>query len=107
MLQVTHQFMLRSVPLPKLFDAFPRAPPGPSHMLNSPNHLSTHFRPVDAVVEVFVNQAADSDVVASDEVETVTDFRAWLGVILGSNNSFNGFIQDDVGELVAGKKSTN
>ena len=93
MLQVIHQFMLRSVSLPELFDTFLELQSRPpSHMLNSPNHLSTHFCPVDAVVEVFVNQAANSDVVASDEVETVTDFRAWLGVILGSNNSFNGFI---------------
>jgi hypothetical protein len=79
----------------------------PSNMLCTSNHLSSHFRPVDAVVEIFVNQAADGDIVPSDQIKTVTDLRAWFGVILGSNNSFDSFVQDDVGELIAGKEGAN
>jgi hypothetical protein len=80
---------------------------GPSHMLRPPNHLSAHFPPVDAVVEVFINQATDGYVVSSNQIKTVTNFRAWLGVILRSNNSFDRFIQDDVGELIAGKENAD
>jgi hypothetical protein len=76
-------------------------------MLCPSNHLSANFRPVDAVVKVLIDQATDRDIVSSDQVKSMTNLRAWLRVILGSNNSFDCFIQNDVCELVARKKGAD
>jgi len=78
-----------------------------SHMLCSTNHLSTYFCPVDAIVEIFIDQTANGDVITSNKIETMTDFRTWLRVVRWSNDSFDGVVEDDVGELVAGKKSAD
>ena len=77
------------------------------HVLRAPNHLSTHLSPVDTVVEIFINEPAYRDVVASDDIETVGDFGAWLWVVLRSDDSFNCFIQNNVGELITRKQGAD
>lgn len=83
------------------------SPANLSHMLGPSNDLSAHFCPVDAVVKVLIDQAADRDVVTSHQIKAVTDFGAWLWVVLGSNNSFDSLIQHDVGELVTGEQGAD
>jgi len=76
-------------------------------MFCSSDHFSTHFAPVNTAVELFINQATYGDVVSSDKIEPMADFRTWLGIVLGSYDSLDRLIQDDIGELVAGEQGAD
>ena len=63
-----------------------------SHMLCSTNHLSTYFCPVDAIVEIFIDQTTNGDVITSNQIEAMADFRTWLRVVRWPNDSFDGVV---------------
>ena len=51
------------------------AGPGISHMLRPSNDLTSHLTPINASIELLVHQATDGDVVTTNEVKAMTDFR--------------------------------
>ena len=71
-------------------------------MLCPPNHVSANLAPINAIVELLVDQPTNCDVVTSDEVETMRHLGTWLRIILRAYYSFDSFSKDDVCELVAG-----
>ena len=79
----------------------------PSYMLCPSNHLPSHSRPVDAIIEIFFNQTTYRNIVTPDEIKAMANFGAWFWVVLRANDSFDGFVQDNVGNLVAGEQGAN
>jgi hypothetical protein len=73
----------------------------PSHVFGRTYDLSPDLCPVNARIHGFVHQAADHDVVASNHVQSMRCFRALFRVVLGSDHAFDGFLEDEVGDLVA------
>ena len=70
-------------------------------MFSGTNDLSSDLRPVYARIHGFIHQAADHDVVASNHVKSMRCFRALFRVVLGSDHALDGFLEDEVGDLVA------
>lgn len=76
----------------------------PSDVLRTADDVSPNFGPVDALVELLVDQAADDDIVAADEVEAMLDFGAGLRVITRADDALDSRGQDEVGRLVGGEE---
>lgn len=72
-------------------------------MLGCANDLPSDLFPIDAIVQLFIDQADYGDVVASDQIQAMLDLRTRLWVVGWSDDSFDGFVQDNVGHLVAGE----
>jgi hypothetical protein len=73
----------------------------PSHVFGGTYDLSSDLCPVNARIHSFVHQAADHYIVTSNHVESMRCFRALFRVVLGSDHAFDGFLEDEVGDLIA------
>ncbi|KAG9768458.1 hypothetical protein KCU88_g7187, partial [Aureobasidium melanogenum] len=76
-------------------------------MLRRSNDLSSDFFPIDAVVQLFIHQSHNSDIVTSYKVQAMADLRAGFWVIGGTDDALDGVVQDDVGDLVAGEEGAD
>ena len=72
-----------------------------SHMFRTSDHIPANFLPIDATVELVINEPAYCNVVSSHQVESMADLEAGLGIVCRSNNSLDGLAKDDVRDLVA------
>lgn len=59
-------------------------------MFGGPDHLPTHLSPVYAFIKGFINQTDNTDVVASDDVQTKGHLLAGLIILNGADHSLDG-----------------
>ena len=76
-------------------------------MLRTADHLASHFVPVNAVVQLLIDESDYCDIVAANKVKTMADLGAGLVVRTASNYSLDCFIKDDIRDLIAGKEGAN
>ncbi|GAB1196418.1 hypothetical protein APSETT444_005689 [Aspergillus pseudonomiae] len=75
-----------------------------SCVLGPLDHLAFNLGPVDLAIDLLVHFAACYHVIASDQVQTVLDLRARLGIIGGADDSFDGIQENQVSQLIRGKE---
>ena len=73
------------------------------YMLDASNNCSPNLFPVNACIELFVHKPTDCDVVSSHQIQPMTNFRTWFGIVRRSDDAFDGLVKDNVGQLVARK----
>jgi hypothetical protein len=100
-LEVGHHNLILVWPLCFLFIVISCRQKVPSHVFGGTYDLSSDLCPVNARIHGFVHQAADHYVVTSNHVESMRCFRALFRVVLGSDHAFDGFLEDEVGDLIA------
>jgi hypothetical protein len=76
-------------------------------MFRGPNDLASHLFPINTVIQLFIDQSYNGNIIASHEVETMADLGAGFWVVCWSNDAFDGVVQDDIRDLVAGKQCPN
>jgi len=72
-------------------------------MLGCSNNIASNFFPINTVVQFLIHKPNYCDIVTSNKVQAMADFRAGLWVIYWPDDSLNSLIQNDVGDLVAGQ----
>ena len=76
-------------------------------MFSAADHVASYLPPVDTFIEFLVDQTTNGNVVASDKVQAMGSLRARFRIICGTNDALDGFIQHDIGQLVAGQKNAD
>jgi len=73
-------------------------------VFDTSDHTSPDLLPVYTGVKLFIDQAAQRDILSSYQIQAMTDFGTWLWIIRGSYNAFDGLVEDEIGQLVAGQQ---
>lgn len=74
-------------------------------MLHSAHNAPAHLRPFDLAIQLLINQAADRNILASNQVEPMADFGAELRVVWWPYNALDCLTKYKVGKLIAGQHS--
>lgn len=64
--------------------------PKPSNILGTLHDLPLNFRPINLVVHLLINLAANHHIVATDQVQAVIDLGAGFVIIGRSNDALDG-----------------
>ncbi|KAL9117731.1 MAG: hypothetical protein Q9187_005729 [Circinaria calcarea] len=75
-----------------------------SRVLYSSNDTPPNLSPVDARVQLLVDESAHRDVLSANEIQAVTDFGTGFFVIWWAYNALNGLAQDKICKLIARQK---
>lgn len=76
-------------------------------MLRASNDLAAHLVPVDALIQLLVDQATQRDVVAADQVQAVLNLLAGFRVVGRADDALPSVLKNQVGHLVAGEERAN
>jgi hypothetical protein len=76
-------------------------------MLRTSNHITSNLVPVNAVIKLFIDKTAYRNVVTAYKIQSMAHLRARLRVVSWSDDSFDGVVQDDIGNLIAGEEGSN
>ena len=73
-------------------------------MLYSSNNIAPDLGPVDFAVHLFIQKTTYYHIFASYQVEPMRDFFTVFQIIMRSDDAFDGVFEDEIRQLVAGKK---
>ena len=76
----------------------------PSLMLHPSQNIASDLRPVNRCIQLFIQQSTDSHVLSTYQIEPMGNLLAIFRVILRPNDALDCFLEDQVGQLVAGKE---
>lgn len=76
-------------------------------MLRCSNDFAPDLFPINAIVQLLIHKPNYCDIVTSDQVQAMANLRTGLWVIGRSDNSLDGIVQNDVGDLVTGQQCAN
>ena len=74
-------------------------------MFHPANHIPSDLGPINAGIKLLVDKPTDGDILPSYEIQPVAHLCARFFVIRRSYDALNGLREDEVGDLITGKKS--
>ena len=76
----------------------------PSSVLYPSHDIAPNLRPVDLTIQLLIQKPTNSHVLPPYQIKPMRYLFALFCIIVGAYHPFNGILEDDIGQLIAGEE---